>query len=367
MNRKQYIFILLFIGIAVMLSACAGAANTATSWPGLTVDDQFAYVAYNTQVYAVDLSNGKEVWRFPDEPDNSVTFFADPELTDDGQLIVGGYDFNLYSLEPDTGNDIWVFSGAENRYIGAALSDDGSIFAPDADENLYSLDSDGRLQWTFTSEGESWAQPVTDDECSCLFLSSMDHTVYAIDPQDGKQKWQTEELGGAVVGTPAFNNDGIIYVGTFGGRLFAIDAGDGSTINEFATKDNAWIWSGPTLADGVLYFGDLKGNFYAVDAETLTQKWIREPEQDDEEIIGSPLVIDDHVFFTNNFGDLYKYSTEGVEIDVVNVDPRDGNGKIYTGPKSSNGLIIVAAIQVDELLVAYGPDLTKKWDFIPAE
>lgn len=85
-----------------MLSACAGAANTATSWPGLTVDDQFAYVAYNTQVYAVDLSNGKEVWRFPDEPDNSVTFFADPELTDDGQLIVGGYDFNLYSLEPDT-------------------------------------------------------------------------------------------------------------------------------------------------------------------------------------------------------------------------------------------------------------------------
>ena len=53
MKRKQFIFILVFIGIAVTLSACAGAANTATSWPGLTVDDQYAYVAYNTRVYAV--------------------------------------------------------------------------------------------------------------------------------------------------------------------------------------------------------------------------------------------------------------------------------------------------------------------------
>ncbi|MBK5107982.1 MAG: PQQ-like beta-propeller repeat protein [Anaerolineales bacterium] len=369
MKRKQYIFILVFIGIAITLSACAGAANTGTSWPGLTVDEQFAYVAHSTQLYAVDLVDGREVWRYPSEPDNSITFYADPELTGDGQVIAGGYDFNLYSLDAETGNELWVFPQAENRYIAAALVDDGSIFAPAADENLYALDSDGRLQWTFTSEGESWAQPVTDDECSCLFLSSMDHTVYAIDPLDGTEKWRTEDLGGAVVGTPAYNNDGVLYVGTFGGKLFALDAENGEVINEFSTKDSAWIWSGPTLADSVLYFGDLNGNFYEIDAETLTQNWIRvtDPELDDEEIVGSPLVIDQHVYFANNHGYLYKYSTDGVEIDAVNVDPADRKGKIYTSPKTSNGLILVATVQVDELLVAYDEDLKKMWEFIPEE
>ena len=67
------------------LSACAGGVTTATSWPGLTVDDKYAYVAYNTQVYAVDLVNGTERWRYPAEPDNNVTFYADPTLSEDGR------------------------------------------------------------------------------------------------------------------------------------------------------------------------------------------------------------------------------------------------------------------------------------------
>ena len=273
----------------------------------------------------------------------------------------------MYSLDVETGRQVWVFPDAENRYIGAALVDDSSIFAPAADENLYALDLDGRLQWAFNTEGESWAQPITDDECKCLFLSSMDHSVYAIDPQNGTEKWRSEELGGAVVGTPAYNNDGVRYVGTFSGQLFALNAENGAVIWEFTTQEEGWIWSGPTLADGVLYFGDLSGYLYAVDAETGTQIWQRDPEQDEEEIVGSPLVMDESIYFANNFGYLYKLSKDGVKIWEVNVDPSDGNGKIYTSPKTSNGLILVAPIQVDNLLVAYNEDGTKKWDFIPAE
>ena len=109
MKHKHYLFILVFIGIAVTLSACAGGVTTATSWPGLTVDDQYAYVAYNTQVYAVDLINGSERWRYPAEPDNKITFYADPSLSQDGQLIVGGYDFVLYSLIVSSMARIWSF------------------------------------------------------------------------------------------------------------------------------------------------------------------------------------------------------------------------------------------------------------------
>ena len=150
MKHKHYLFILVFIGITVTLSACSGGATTASSWPGLTVDDQYAYVAYNTQVYAVDLVNGSERWRYPAEPDNNITFYSDPSLSQDGQLIVGGYDYVLYSLDAESGVQIWNFSAAENRYIASSLVQEENIFAPAADENLYSLDLNGRLQWVFS-------------------------------------------------------------------------------------------------------------------------------------------------------------------------------------------------------------------------
>ena len=363
MKHKHYLFILVFIGIAVTLSACSGAANTATSWPGLTVDDQYAYVAYNTQVYAVDLVNGSERWRYPAEPDNNITFYADPSLSQDGQLIVGGYDYVLYSLNAESGTQNWIFSDAENRYIASSLIQEENIFAPAADENLYSLDLNGRLQWIFSSEGESWAQPITDENCKCLFLPSMDHTVYAIDSQNGTQIWRSPKLGGAIVGTPAYNEDGVLFVGTFGGKLFALNAEDGSIIWEFSTANSGWIWSGPTLSEGVLYFGDLNGYFYAVDADNGSQMWQKSPEQLDGEIVGSPLVVEDSIYITSEDGIVYELDTTGNIIWQKSIE----GAKIYTSPKLANDLLLVTPIQTDELLVAFERNGNIKWSFIPTK
>ncbi len=362
MIKKQYLFILIFLGIAVTLSACSGGVTTATSWPGLAVDDKYAYVAYQTQVYAVDLENGTERWRYPAEPNNNITFYADPSLGEDGQLIVGGYDHVLYSLNSETGTQNWIFSEAKNRYIASSLIRDGNIFSPAADENLYSLDLDGRLSWTFSSEGESWAKPITDVNCECLFLPSMDHTVYAIDPQNGTQKWRSQELGGAIVGTPAYNEDGVLYVGTFGGKLFALNAENGSIIWEFSTADDGWIWSGPTISAGVLYFGDLDGYFYAVDAENGSQIWQLSPEQLDGQINGSPLVIEDDIYITTEAGILFKLDTSGKILWSQTI-----GGKIFTSPKAAQDLILVAPIQIDELLVAVNQEGARQWSFTPVE
>ena len=168
MKHKPLILILAILIIAVTLSACSGGAGTATSWPGLAVDDQYAYVAYQTQVYAVDLVNGSEKWRYPQEPNNNINFYADPSLSNDGQLIVGGYDGILYSLNAETGVENmgnWPFTQAENRYIASAYVVEEGVFVPSADLNLYALDLNGQLRWTFTAEGESWAQPISDINC----------------------------------------------------------------------------------------------------------------------------------------------------------------------------------------------------------
>jgi outer membrane protein assembly factor BamB len=364
MRHKQLFFLLVFFVIAVSLSACAGAATTATSWPGLTVDDEYAYVAYNTQVYAVDLVNGTERWRYPAEADNNITFYADPSLSEDGQLVVGSYDYNLYSLNAESGTQNWVFPEAENRYIASSLVAAENVFSPAADEKLYSLDLNGRLQWTFSSEGEAWAKPISGDNCDCLYLPTMDHSVYAVDAQTGSQIWRSPELGGAIVGTPAYGEDSALYVGTFGGKLFKLSSRDGSILGEYSTADGGWIWSGPTISDGVLYFGDLNGYFYAVDANDLTELWKLPPEQLDGEIVGSPLVIDDSIYITTEAGILFKLDTTG---KIVWSQTIGDGAKIYTSPRSANDLILVAPIQVDELLVAYNQDGVRQWAFIPAE
>ncbi len=364
MRHKQLLLILGLIAIGVTFSACSGSATTATSWPGLTVDDNFAYVAYNTQVYAVDLVNGTEKWRYPAEPDNATTFYADPSLSQDGQLIVGSYDYNLYSLNAETGVQNWVFPDAKNRYIASSLVAEKNIFAPAADENLYSLDLNGRLQWTFSSDGESWAEPVSDKSCDCLYLSSMDHSVYAVDAQTGSQIWRSPTLGGAVVGSPAYSEDGWLYVGTFGGKLFKLNSNDGSIVWEFSTADGGWIWSGPAISDGVLYFGDLNGYFYAVSSENGSQLWQLPSEQLDGEIVGSPLVVDDGIYVTTESGVLYKLDTAG---RILWSQTLGDGAKIYTSPRAVNDLILVTPIEVDELLVAFNQDGARQWSFIPTE
>ena len=178
--------------------------------------------------------------------------------------------------------------------------------------------------------------------------------------KNGAQK----ELGGAVVGTPAYNNDGVLYVGTFGGKLFALNAENGAVIWEYSTQDDGWIWSGPTLSDGVLYFGDLNGYFYAVDAENGTQNWQLTPAQLDGEIVGSPLVIEQDIYITTEEGILFKLDTDG---KIQWSQPVGENAKVYTSPKAAKDLILVAPIQIDELLIAYNQDGVRQWTFIPAE
>jgi outer membrane protein assembly factor BamB len=268
----------------------------------------------------------------------------------------------LYSLNAESGTQNWVFPDAENRYIASSLVAAERIFAPAADENLYSVDMNGRLQWIFSSEGESWAKPITDENCECIYLSTMDHSVYAVDAQSGTQLWRSPQLEGAVVGSPAYGENGELYVGTFGGKLFALNSADGSVLWEFPTADGGWIWSGPTFSEGVLYFGDLSGYFYAVDANNGAEMWRLPPEQLDGEIVGSPLVIEDSIYVTTEQGILFKLDTAGKILWSQTI-----GGNIYTTPIAANDLILVAPIQIDELLVAVNQDGVKQWSFIPAE
>ncbi|MEA3350909.1 MAG: PQQ-binding-like beta-propeller repeat protein, partial [Chloroflexota bacterium] len=331
------LIILATLLITATLSACTGRRRlVASGWAGVTTDAESAYMAYNNHVYAIDLANGNERWRYPAEPDTNITFFAPPALTSDGQLIVGGYDSVLYSLNPKNGQVNWKYKEATGRFIAGPLVTESGIFAPSTDQNVYAVDFDNQPLWNpFPTEKEIWASPTADPECECIYVSSMDHHVYAIDAQNGSEIWKTENLGGSIVGTPALSSDQVLYIGSIAKEMVALDTKDGSELWRFPTED--WVWAGPAISEDMLFFGDLSGTFYALNRQSSELVWKIQP---GGSIVGTPLVTDDAIYFTNEDGALISVSPEGTIRWQENFD-----GNTYTAPAAAGDLILVSTSQ----------------------
>ena len=360
MNNKRILFVIfLILAAALALSGCTGSAYQATSWAGLTVDQDVAYLANNSYVFAVNLTDHSEIWRYPNgAPDPKKAFYAQPVLTPDGQLIVGGFDHILYSLDPNTGNVNWTFEQAKDRYIGAALVTDQAIYAPNADGALYALDFKGGLLWKFQNKEPLWAQPATDSSCECIYLPSMDHVLYSLNSTNGGIIWKTEDLGGALVGTPTLDGQDVLYVGTFGNDVLAINRQDGSVL--WRTPTNFWVWSGPTLVDGVLYFGDLKGNFYAVNATDGSIVWQKDIGQ---AIVSRPTVDGDQIFLAVDGDSIYTLQTANGNFNAPVVP--FAKAKILSTPQISNDKILIAPIGSDAVLAALNQNGSISWSFVP--
>jgi outer membrane protein assembly factor BamB len=372
MKTSRLILLLssLFI-VSSLLSACAGGANTTTSWPGLTVnpDQPLAYLADAQFVYAVDLTNGTEKWRFPTKGDAKVTFYAAPTLTGDGQLIVGDYNKVLHSLDPLTGVETqgkqWPFAQATDRYVASALSADQKVFAPNVDYSLYTLDLSGNPVWQFLTKAALWAAPAADGKY--LYLASMDHNVYKLDAVTGQQVWATGDLGGAMIATPAIDPNGNLYVGTFNSELVAINGQNGTVL--WRVPAVGWVWASPLLVGDTLYYGDLSGTVYALGLDGKV-KWSVQPDSTSSHraIVDKALVVNDIVYVSSETGTLY-----GLDINNGSIRlNKPIGGKLYTGPAAANDLILVApmGLSVDKnsiLLVALDSSGAQKWTFSPAK
>jgi len=352
MKRLTKILPLLLLGL--LLTAC-GSGVGAVSWPGITIDEESgtAYVAYNQAVYALQIENGAQRWRFPAENQANFTTFAPPQLTEDGQLLVSGYDQTLYSVNPENGNPGWTFAGATNRFIGSPLVAAGLIYAPNSDNRLYTLATNGELQWTFSSQQPLWSQPILVDEM--LIVSSMDHNVYGVDTGSGEQIWSLD-AGGAMVSNPTLGEGGIVYVGTLNRQVLAIDSSRGRLIWSHDAPD--WVWGAPTYFDGQLFAGDLTGTVIVLDAATGQELWSVDTEG---AITGSPLVMNDHIYVVNENGQVISFTLDGTIQWTQTIE-----AKLYGSPVAAGNLILVGVGTSEALVVALDENGDTAWTFTPA-
>jgi len=349
-TRKFLKIVGLLMALALLLGGCSGVLAS-SSWPGVTVVDQVAYVAYTNHVYALRVDDGAMIWRFPEKADARKLFFAAPVVAD-GHLIVGDYLGVLYSLDPQTGQEQWTFTNAQGRWIASPLVLNGRIYAPNADHHLYALDFQGNLLWKFKAEKALWSQPVSDGKR--IYQASMDHFLYALDPDTGQKLW-AQDLGGAAIYAPVLSEDGVLYVSTLARNVLAIQADNGKILWQKAFENN--FWSRPLLHDGTLYLGDLGGKIYAVSAKDGALIWENSV---GEAVTGAPTWVDGRVIFTSESGKVIAFSEDGTAQWTVTVE-----GKLYNGPVVAGERLLVGVTQGKILIQALTFGGQQAWAFEP--
>ena len=364
-HNKKIFFIVLLAVLALTLGACSGNRRvTATGWSGITTKDEVVYFSYGPHVYALNSKNGSQIWQFPTEQINGVDFYAAPMFANqDTQLIIGGYNNTIYSIDPKSGQKRWEYvvpkkDNEKTRFIASPLVTDQAIFAPASDNKLYAVDFDGLALWTFETEDPIWASPALSETCSCVYLASMDHYLYALSQENGELLWKSEDLGGPIVGQPAVSETGLVLVSTFNNEVIALDEESHQAVWRFQTAD--WAWANPVIDGEQVYASDISGTFYSLDLASGELIWQLQPGGG---IFSAPLVEDGQIYFSTYSKDtsnLVVVSSEGV---VQRNQPIDG--KLYASPAANGDNILLAPSEAEYFTIALNQNGVQVWGFPP--
>ena len=189
-----------------------------------------------SHVYAVN-PNGTEKWHHQLNLGAAVFSggtLSSPVIASDGTILVGSKDTAVYALDPTDGSEVWVDSPiATSISSSPALGADGSVYVSIFD--LYAYESDGTPKWaaevgdgapndaspSVGSTGRIYGCFLNPDKCHAV----TDGTT------TGTSDWNATLTAGPT--TPAIRTDGTILLATGSaqndGRLLALNP-DGSEL-----------------------------------------------------------------------------------------------------------------------------------------
>lgn len=357
--------------VTLALAACGGP--TSESWAGLATDPQASaiYVANGKHVVALNPTSGAVLWEYKN---GDAAFYAQPVIAD-GVIYVGDYSGRLHAINGD-GTPRWRYTPGKqailgpleitpkDRVIGSVAVDSDKVYFGLGSRNVVAVSrQSGAEVWTFHTGHGVWSRPLYLPEDPSeertgpvVYVVSLDHHLYALDAETGKELWR-RNVGGAAPGTPVYDAERqVLYVGTFSSELVAVSLRDGVIVDRFQT--DGWLWGSPAFdADsGVLYFGDLSGALYAVrlgEGGTFQQVW-KKPLAEDG-IRATPILTDGLVIVASKDHHLYAVNKEDGAIGW----DKDVKGEVLAdlvfvpgADDDAPDLVITSTMNKDRLVVA---------------
>ncbi len=247
-------------------------ANASSSTPA--VANGVVYVGSdNGNIYAIDAYSGQRIWNYS----TGGTVGSSPAVTN-GIVYVGSDDGNVYALNATTGNKIWNYTtGTVVQYfISSPAVANGMVYiASDNIVDLYALNATtGDKVWNFTSPYSIISTPAVSGNLVFMVSSSY---VFALDASTGAEVWKypmhpVYAPNGNEPSSPAIA-EGIVYVNSFDYNLYAFNATTGDKVGNFTLVqprvDFLIRFSSPAVADGMVYVG-LDETFYAINTSSFT-------------------------------------------------------------------------------------------------
>jgi outer membrane protein assembly factor BamB len=260
-----------------------------------------------------------------------------------------------YSTADNPYDEIWSLRSEVWMDGGVVLDNNGIIYCKgstnDLPDAIIAVYPNGTLKWCYHTEGLIWSTPAIDEE-GTIYIGTYDSKLYAINP-DGTRKWRCG-VGGNVGCSPTIAEDGTIYVGTMssGNSLVAVTP-DGNV--KWKYKTGYFITGAPCIAeDGTIYVGSADTYFYSINPNgTLRWKY-----KTGDYIKGPPSIADDGTIYIGSWDNyLYAFYPDG----TLRWKSSIGDGTETNPSIASDGTIYVGSY--DGHLYATYPNGTRRWSF----
>jgi outer membrane protein assembly factor BamB len=374
MRFRLIIFALLAVFI---LAGCVGT-RMGVSWPTVDVielnGEQQLVVSYEGQVDLVSPENGKSApllnsegevrrdednnarkWSLLGSEFDNAQFFANPIHLDEDKIIVADYNNRL--IEIDTiGLSTQRVIPLDDHVLANILVDEGVMYVPLQATGLTAIQIDDyEVLWTYPVEEGVWAEPLLVDDM--IVVTSPNHHMYAIDKVTGEFLWEAD-LEGAVASKPLLANDRL-YIGSFNRKVFEVTL-DGEIRNTYETQN--WVWGTPAIDDeGILFVADLSGYVHALDtADDLSVVWSSQIAT--RGIRPGPLLVGDKVVVASRDGFAYWVDRQDglAKGNEIEGNPELLSDLLLIEPSEwlsiDEPLILISAVDTSKLLIAFDVD-----------
>ena len=382
-RRRPRLLLLLALTL-LTLPACVGA-RMGVSWPAVGLIDlngeTLIALAYNNEVTLLSPSNGApaglvnpvdgsllrdnqnnpRTWVLRGSENGGAQFHTTPIRIDDETVII--VDHNRRLLRVDSVIvEVQRSFPLLDKVVANPLEAGGVLYVPFLNGGLSAISLDDyRELWRFPTNAGIWAQPLLVNDM--LILSSIDHYLYAVDRATGQRIWSVD-LGGAVASTPLLAGDRL-YVGSFNKSFFEISL-DGAILSQYATQN--WVWGTPAIDEnGIVYVTDLSGYVHALDTSGgLRERWSAQIAE--RGVRSGPIVYGERVIIASRDGKVYWLDrNDGQLINAREIDGRPEllGDMMLLEPSPTLAidapLLLVNSVDEGRLLIAFGIDGRQTW------
>ncbi|NOT08124.1 MAG: PQQ-binding-like beta-propeller repeat protein [Gemmatimonadales bacterium] len=222
-------------------------------------------------VYALDLVTGARRWRVT----TGGKVHATPAVHD-GLVVVGSFDGRVYGIDLGSGASRWVF-----RTAGDTID---------------------LVKTGYDRRGIQSSAAIAD---GTIFLGSRDDGVYALDAATGAARWRASHRGSWVVGSPAVDGEGRVFVGSSDGRF--VQALEGATGKElWRLRTGASMQASPLRVQDALVVGgyrtdNVTGDLTVLEAASGAIRWRLRL---DGSILSSPVAMDEELYVGTDGGSI---------------------------------------------------------------